>query len=92
MAKSVSYAIYHTPTLYRTPTLYTLLFKYIIKCIKHGKQNSKFQNFPIFFSKFQNFPKFHKIKKFQIPQKFQIFINFQNQKKYLNIQKNSKFS
>ena len=26
----------HTPTLYRTPTLYTLLFKYMIKCIKHG--------------------------------------------------------
>jgi hypothetical protein len=25
------------PTLYRTPTLYTLLFKYMIKCIKHGK-------------------------------------------------------
>ena len=29
--------LYHTPTLYRTPTLYTLLFKYMIKCIKHGK-------------------------------------------------------
>ena len=25
------------PTLYHTPTLYTLLFKYMIKCIKHGK-------------------------------------------------------
>ena len=25
--------LYHTPTLY----LYTLLFKYMIKCIKHGK-------------------------------------------------------
>jgi hypothetical protein len=29
--------LYHNPTLCRTPTLYTLLFKYMIKCIKHGK-------------------------------------------------------
>ena len=29
--------LYHTLTLYRTPTMYTLLFKYMIKCIKHGK-------------------------------------------------------
>ena len=29
--------LYHTPTLYRAPTLYTLLFKYMIKCIKRGK-------------------------------------------------------
>jgi hypothetical protein len=29
--------LYHTPTLYPTTTLYTLLFKYMIKCIKHGK-------------------------------------------------------
>ena len=27
--------LYHTP--YHTPTLYTLLFKYMIKCIIHGK-------------------------------------------------------
>ena len=84
--------LYHAPTLYRTPTLYTLLFKYIIKCIKHGKQNSKFQNFTNFFPNFKIFQNFIKLKKFQIPQKFKIFINFQNQKKYLNIQKNSKFS
>ena len=29
--------LYHTPTLYHISTLYTLLFKYMIKCIKHGK-------------------------------------------------------
>jgi hypothetical protein len=29
--------LYHTPIFYRTPTLYTLLFKYMIKCIKHDK-------------------------------------------------------
>jgi hypothetical protein len=29
--------LYQIPTLYHTPTLYTLLFKYMIKCIKHGK-------------------------------------------------------
>jgi hypothetical protein len=26
----------HMPTLYHTPTLYTLLFNYMIECIKHG--------------------------------------------------------
>jgi hypothetical protein len=25
------------PTIYHTTTLYTLLFEYMIKCIKHGK-------------------------------------------------------
>ena len=34
----------HMPTLYHTPTLYTLLFNYMIECIKHG---TKFQNFPV---------------------------------------------
>ena len=37
--------LYDIPTLYRTPTLYTLLFKYMIKCIKHG---NKISNFKIF--------------------------------------------
>ena len=64
----------HTPTLYRTPTLYTLLFKYMIKCIKHGKKFKKFQIPP----KIQTFHKFSKLKK--------IFKNSKNLKFFKNIQ------
>ena len=66
--------LYHTPTLYRTPTLYTLLFKYMIKCIKHGKKFKKIQ-IP---QKILTFHKFSKLKK--------IFKNSKNLKFFKNIQ------